>query len=1523
MRRGLIRGLAVVIAVAILAVAAIVVLTNTDWGREQVRKRVVAAIQGTSHGIVRAGQVTGNLLKGFTLHDLVITDSAGAPFADIDEMRARYGLNQLRSKHVYLDDVVLIRPIVFLDRKTGGRWNYERIFPRDTLTPRGLRPRGWGTWVRLTDLSIVDGDFTLRSPWEPDHRLTGAEREDAIRVALGPEGRLVVERVGDGYQKVSKFHHVYSTIPFFRVEDPDYKARFIRVASGRMIAEPFRPPMADVRNLTGAFEFDKDSAWWQSAAIAFPSSRLSGPGKYYFNTNDFHLRLRADPVAAADIRWVYPYMPESGNGTLDFDLDWIGDTSIYVARGADVRLEAAHLTGDLGVTITDHYSLHDTDFRFANLDTRLIERMFPPTKLARSGILNGRAKVEGDEHAMDVDGDVIFDDRRAGRSHVLARGQVGFARGSLNATNLRLTMRPLQVDMLRSFASNNMPVGGTLSGTATLNGSPASQLRAQADVTHVDRGATSAVTGTVAMRKGGTFATSWFDVDARLHPLALAEVGRFFPSAGLRGSANGPLRLTGMMRNLSVKTTLGFPDGGFLTLTGMTDLASRQKGYDVAARMELFNANAIMAKAPRTSVTGTVRGSGRGFDPATMNATLAADLQTSSYDTLSISSATVRLSAANGLARVDTIALEIPHGLAMASGAFGLRQGVTGELRYRVNIDSLSGLAPLFRSQQGEFPPRPGILARRIERARTDSARVAEATEVQRAAIGGRPPTLAAVDTPRAVRRNQLSGSITAEGVATGNIKDFGARGTATGDSIVALGNTVEHIRADYNWTAARTPQSLFELNANSTHILTAGFDLDSVKLKLGYRKPNGTLNLTINQDDKTNYAANAAFVLNKDRNELRFNELRLTFDSTVWASTGPSLIHWGRAGVDVDKLELKNSANGRIFVDGLIPKEGSANLQVAVDNFAVEDVVRLTQSDINARGLVSFDVRATGTAANPTFTGAFGTQNFIYNGTSLPEVHGTMQYANQTLTGRADANAAGGGSLLYAEGTVPINLAFTGVTGSRLPKDRQIALTVRSDSLPLTMVPQLSTYVSNLRGRVLSDFRIAGTLTRPEVTGQFTLNNAGALIIPLGVNLTDIDGTVRMLRDTLIVDSLVARSDGFIRVTGGMGIGSFREPSFDLKLQAVNAHVLNHKDKGDLHANANLTIEGPFKKVFVGGNVRIRNGVLYIPESEGKKVISADDPAVFNVLDTAVLANREIFPAQSPVLANLRMDVNLRVDHDVFVRSRDANVEVYSDGDLSIRVNRATQSLIIDGILLSERGEYTFLTKRFVIKRGSATFANLEQINPTLQVTGEYEVRLPSREAINVRILIGGTMLNPRISLESDAQPPISQSDLLSYLAFGRSSSALLQLEGTGVGSNNNLVGAGAALATQQLAGVALGVLADQFAGEAAREMGADVFNITPADVETDVGNFLRATEIEFGKYIASHTFLSLKARPDPQALRRPGLFLSHRFGGFKGYRLETSFEPRYLLREPTLALQTPRTTSVLGMFLIREWRY
>ena len=1452
------RLLAGVAVVALLLVGVAYLLTNSDWGRARIRGYVLGLVQSNTHGIVHIGSVTGNLLHGITLHDVVITDSARAPFVKADEIWAKYSLSTLRGKKIELNDVRLVRPIIVIDEQPGGKWNYDRIFPRDTVTRPGVKKAGWGTWIRFSNVTVVNGDLTVRSPWDPGHA-TPAERADKVRAALGPEGRLKILQVAKGYQKESSFHGINGLFPLVRLEDPGYKNRLIDVSALKMIAEPFRPPVADVRGLTGTFEFTGDSVWWKGARVTFPATRASGDGRYYMKSGDLHLRLHGDPVRPADIRWAMPHLPEDGSGKLDFGLDWTGVKSVYLARNMDVTLEKSHIAGKIEATVTDTVAYRDANLSFTDLDTRLLTQLFPTMTFPRPLTLTGKATFDGGEHALKVNADVVVDDRLSGQSHLVATGVMGLSKAIFTARDLHVRMLPLQMGLAKAIAPT-LRTGGTVTGTATLNGSSAAIMTASAmDVTHVELGALSRATGRAAMRPRGI---PWYDVDVVMHPLALATIGRYMPKVGLRGSGNGPLRLKGFENDLTINTQLTFTDGGFLDLRGTMDLFSKEAGYNLDFKTRQLNASTIVANAPRTSMTAVGTASGRGFVPETMQAQLVARVAASSVDTVSVDSANVRVALANGIARFDTLSVELPQGIVEAKGTIGLTPAYTGTLSYHVAIDSLSRFAGLISTDTSIVRPRPGILAQRIQKAKADSSRIARATEVERAVTGIALPRTV-VDTPQAVHKNELSGSVRADGVATGSITDFTAKGTASGSNIVARGNTVGSFTADYDWINARTPQSQVRVNAQARSVRAAGFALDSVGAKLTYQKPNGTVQLVVQQDNARTYSADAAFTLDKIRNALTLNTLKLQFDTSVWASTRAAALHWGQAGIDVENLELRNGVNGRIYVNGFIPKQGNANLDIAIDNLNVGDVIALTQSDINAKGLISLNVHASGTLDNPQFKGAFGATDLVFNGGAVPEVHGNVEYANQTLTGRAEAMRAGKPAFFIAEGTVPINLAITGVTGSRFPADRQIALNINADSLPLDLVPQFSDYLSNVKGRASGSFKVGGSLNRPKLSGQFALHEGQARVVPAGINLTQIEASIRMLGDTVVIDSVAAYSKGRIVLTGSIGVGSVTTPSFDLKLQTQNAQVLNNH-RGELRVSANLAMTGPFKDAHVTGDVRIREGVLEIPPSDNKNLVGPGDPAVFNVLDTAVMADRELFPTQSRLLANLRMDVTLRVDRDVFVRSREANVEVYSDGDLGVHVNRAKETLVLDGVLLSERGTYTFMTRRFNIKRGSATFINSTELNPTLQGTAEYEVKQPNREAINIQILVGGTLRTPNISLISDAQPPIPQSDLLSYLAFGQSSSSLVQLEGSGLtngSGGSNLVGAGAALASRQLAGIAIGVVADQFAGEAARSLGVDVFTITPADVQTDVGTFLRATQFEFGKYIKSQTCLLYKS--------------------------------------------------------------
>ena len=1513
-------GLFVAGVIAAVAILAAVFLTQTDPGREIVRRQIVGILSDNSHGIIRIQGLSGNLFSRVRLTGVSITDSSGRPLLLVDTIASDYGLRGLIGRRVQLSSVRLVRPYIVIEKFPGSEWNFNRIFPRDTVTREGVRPTGWGTWIRFDNVTILNGRVIVRVPWEPSSELTDTEREHAITNALGVDNRMYVTRVPGGFQRVSDFRAIDAHLPIIRLADPAHEFAAIEVEKLRAEAYPFRPPGLRVRALTGVFNFGGDSLWWRGMRAALGGSNVKVDGSYAVGTGDLSLRLVGNPVDPGDARWVFPELPRTGAGRLEFSLDWLGDSALYVARNVDLRMEGAHLRGHIGITDTDSVAFHSvTDLRFTGLRTELLERIVG-LELPRPGTLAGHARFQGGLNALRVNGDLTYV-TRAGTNELQGDGTIGFPDEDYTFRNLRIRMNPVTADLARTVIPD-IPFDGVFTGLAEVNGSTATTVTAVGDVTHVEAGRRSRALGNVAVRTG---TVNWFDVNARFAPLSLVTVGQFAPALQLRGFVTGPFRATGTVEDFNLNTRLAAAGGGNIDVRGRLALGGRRPGYDLALDAHLFNANAVSGRAPRTSLTAVARGQGVGADLATMRGNFVADVRTSSYDTVGVDSAKVRVAIAEGFARVDTLAVHIPHGALDAQGTFGLVRGRQGELAYRVEIDSLHAFAGLIRGDSGVVEPRPGVLARREAMARADSARIAEETEIERAATGRAPPTLQ-VDTPAVVPRDVVAGSLRAEGLARGNIHNASLHGTATGENIMARGHAAEQFTAEYDLADVGTKAMRLNVNASATTALIAGFEFDTVHARVDHANSRGQGHVTVRQDDLRVYAADANYVLHADHNELHLNDLRLQFDTTIWQSTGASAVQWGSRGVEIEQLELTAGEGRRVFVDGRLPTEGTADLHVVAERFEIGDITALLQTDLDARGLLSFDVRARGTAAAPTLEGTASAEEFSYQGSSLPRVGGTFTYADQTLSGRFDATREDGSTLVWAEGTVPVNLALSGVTGSRIPLDREINLSVQADSFPVGILPQAAEFVTNVTGRTTGSMLVAGTLRRPSIQGELSIADGGARIVPLGIRVGAMFGHVRMTGDTVIVDSLAGTSGaGPVRLTGGIGVGSFREPSFDLSLRAQNARLLdNHL--GRLSADAELAFYGPFDDARISGGVRIREGVLYMPEPDDKNVIGADDPALFNVVDTAVAADRELFPAQSPLLANLEVDVRVRVERDVFVRSRDANVEVYTDGDLIVVADRAREILTLDGILLSDRGDYVFMQKRFRIRRGSATFVGIGEINPTLQVTGEYEVRLPAREAMQIQIIIGGTLLSPRIELRSTAQPPLSQTDLLSYLAFGRPSASLTQLEGASLTSGSaggSLIGQGAALAVQQLATVAVGMVTDEFAGEAARSLGADVFIITPADVQTDIGNFLRSTEVEFGKYVRPATFIALQARPDPQSLRRPGFSLEHRFQRLQGYQFRLDLGPRYILFEPTLSEREPKTRSVFGAFVIREWRY
>jgi translocation and assembly module TamB len=1502
----------------LVAAVAVLVLTGTDWGRERVRRVAQNALAGMVHGKVRIGRLSGNLLTGMVVHNFAITDSAGAPFVAVESFTANYELMSLIRKHIWIDGAEIVRPVIVLDRPPNGKWNYQRIFAKDSTPHPATKPSGWGDWVRLTNASVLNGQIIVRTPWAPSEKLSAQARDSVLGEALGGASRLMIQRAPGGYQKVVQLDSLTGTFPMVRLAEPGVKDRLVQVSALKMNAYPFRSPGAIVKDLKGSFAFNNDSAWWKGAYVAMPNSKALGDGSYGLASGDLNLSIHSDPASFADMRWIYPRMP-NGGGKLDLKIQWHGSTQTYLASNADVTVGGAHATGSVGVTLGDTISMHDTNLRFTGVDTRLLEQLIPHFKSPRRGVFAGRATVTGGTHALTMNADISFADQRAGTSRVTAIGEVGFlGKGGIRARDLKVQMLPVQVDMARTWVPTLL-VGGVVTGSATINGSTKTSLTIIANIDHRDRGTHSAIDGKATVRLAGG---QYFDVDMATKPVSLVEIGRFFPAAGLAGSASGPVHLTGSLRDLHVVADLRLPDGGRFNTRGTLDLASREKGYNLTAALYTLNLRTIDTKAPITSVTAHVAINGRGTSLPTMHATLAADLSTSRWDSIAVDTVSIRASVAGGLASIQKLYAYGAHTSANVSGTFGLTKAHSGQLTYVVDVDSLGAFnrwLPKSAGSTAPVAPRPQVLARAAQRARADSTRAARATEMERLLSGRAGPRLA-VTVPKPVAADTISGTLHAAGKIRGNLYDFDLRGRAGGENVVARGNFVRRFQSEYAWVNARTPAATLAVGLDADSVTAMGFAFDAVNARVTYNAPGGHLELAMTQGDNRQYGAKGDYSLNPDRKELRLADMTFRFDTAYWSMPHPGLVSWGGPGIQVTNFELRNRSNGRVYANGLLPTNGVADFSVEVDNFPVSNIIDIVQTDIDMTGMVSLHGSMTGTLASPAFRGAFGLIEGTYNGTAVPELHGRFGYADRLLVTHVDALRNGGQPMMVVDGRVPINLAFSGVTGGRLLPD-PMSVDLVADSLPLELIPQFTDLVANVHGRAAGKMSMRGTLKRPALVGAFTLDRGSMKLVPTGAVLTDMVAAVRMANDTVYVDSVSARARGPVLLRGTVAVGDWRTPSFNLYMVADGAELLNN-DKGRVRVNAGVAFTGPMDGAYLSGAMTVAQGVVYAPETAGQHLIGAGDPALFNVLDTAVVEDRNLFPAASPLLANLRVDLAVNVNHDTWVRNREANIEVYTEDPISIHAEQ--QALSLTGVVTTDRGEYNILAKRFQIKRGSALFIGTPDLNPTLQITGEYQVQAAARGNLNISVVIGGTLKKPKLALESDAQPPKTQSELLSLLAFGQSTSSLLSFNSSSIaggGPTSDLFGVGARLAVTRLASVAVGVAVDQLEVSAGRAFGTDVLDITPGDVPlfsggSAVKNFFVQTRVEAGKYINGRTFLSAQEQAG-----RPGLSIDHRTAD--GWHFNASTLPRLLLLEPQLNKQPYRTVQTYGGFIIREWRF
>jgi hypothetical protein len=161
----------VLLGVLFAAVAVVVSVTRTDYGREQIRRllvdRVGAAMRG--RGTIYIGRIGGGFLTGVTIDSVAIRDAEDSLFVAVGRVEVRYDPRDILDKRLLFRHLRVERPVVHFRRHADGVWNFRRIFPSGPPKPKSAQ-RGFGDFIVIDSAELVDAHVAVTQPWSPPTR---------------------------------------------------------------------------------------------------------------------------------------------------------------------------------------------------------------------------------------------------------------------------------------------------------------------------------------------------------------------------------------------------------------------------------------------------------------------------------------------------------------------------------------------------------------------------------------------------------------------------------------------------------------------------------------------------------------------------------------------------------------------------------------------------------------------------------------------------------------------------------------------------------------------------------------------------------------------------------------------------------------------------------------------------------------------------------------------------------------------------------------------------------------------------------------------------------------------------------------------------------------------------------------------------------------------------------------------------------------------------------------------------------
>lgn len=1228
--------------------------------------------------------------------------------------------------------------------------------------------------------------------------------------------------------------------PYVRLSSPLARDSALRLDVGALSATVSSPAL-HIRDAVGRVQLVGDSVALDLARAALPGTNAVVRGAVWNLSGTaprIALDLRARHVSFADLHAWFPILPVGLAGTGRARVTSHAANVIHVEAPtfALAGVGGGRITGRFGIVLgpEGRWTLDSTDVTMTDFNLAYFKTLLDTIPLV--GTLTGTAVAQGPHDALRTRVDWVFHDARrptAPSSELAGRGVVGIGGpGQLTFHGYDIRRGHIALATVREILPS-VALRGVLDGVGTLDG-PWRAAEFSGSLRQVDDTLPASIARGV-IRFDGRRDTLGIWADLTLDSLRFAGLRPSYPGVPLSGAYGGEIKLAGYLNALAFTARVAGAEGAVRGHGTLTLVGAHYGVRDLDLTLGRFAPADLRRRLPRTAFSGRVRGRIDVDSTAAPSAMLDVALDSSVVGGLRFDSVRTTVRAADSVLVADTLALWAAGIAATGHGGLGLGGTHTDSLMLHSRVDSLGLITPLIHRLLHEEVP--------------------------------------AVDTAFGTLRGDL--------VVSGAMDDFTVRASVQGHRLRWRGAFVSDVHAAAVWESAGALGIALDLKADS--LARGRYGFGGIEAYLDGRRDSATWRVRARVGADASMLAGGAYRRDSTGTTVRFDSLAVLAASDVWFLPSGATVAFDDTSVTLTHVALATATGGaRVNVDGRLPLRGPGHLTASIEGLPIRDLWAMAQLDPSqAAGEVSGTLDLGGTARAPTLEGSVALRGAVFGEFHAPLMQGTLHYAEQRLRGNVGLWRAGT-RIVNVDLNLPLDLALRGVAERRLPGP--LTIRANADAVDLSFMDAITPAIRDVRGRLSTDVGITGTWAAPELTGQLTVRDGAATLPALGVRHQDLNGRLVFVGDTIKVDRLRIRSgEGTLDVGGFVRLEGLTSPRLDLSLTAENFKAANIRDFLAMTASGSVRLRGPVVGATLSGRGTVTQGTLYFADILEKNIVNLEDSVLALDSATAAMIRRQGLGAdfEQHFLDSLRIDsLALDMGSDVWLRSSEANIQLTGP----VIVSKHGPRYRLDGTLQTPRGTYRLslgptIVKEFTVTDGRVQYFGTPDLNAALDVHARHRVRTQRGEMVTVLVQIGGTIRSPTLTLSSDIRPPISETEIISYLLFGAPS-----VQAAGAGTAGYAAGQAVSNIASQITG--------QLGSTLISDLGVplDFFEVRPEIGQGGLGG----TEIALGRQLGDRVFLTVSPRICPQqqwTFRNLGASVEFRMSN--QWRLSASADP------------------------------